>query len=137
MKKNELNLELFIKALTKKTNESEIEWTIVAKNFYSNLIDRTLDGAIIKDAYYSDGKTGRVVVGKYEKKVYYEEDEYYLDDFFFLTLTDDRFNSPTSFLKYDDEIESKYSFPLELSKLHRLIQINTNNVKERFKNFFD
>lgn len=136
MNKNDIDIKGFVKNLINKTNDSEINWNAVPKNYYSNLIDRTINGALIKDAYYYDGKTARVIVGKYESKVYYEEDEYYFDDHFFLTITDDKYNNPTTFLKSDSEIPFEFIFPLELSKLYRLIQINTNNIKNRLENFF-
>lgn len=133
---NKLDLEKFIQNMTDKTNKSEIEWHRVPFMYAGSIVDR-LSLENIRESFYSDGKTGRVVIGKYLTKIYYEDDEF-IEEHFFLTLTDTKFKNPITFSESDDEIPDSFnfSFPLALSKLHRLIQINTNDVKNRLDNFF-
>jgi len=133
---DKLNMREFTRVLTEKTNTLEIKWDNVPRRSYHKLLDRVIVDSIIKEPYFSDGKTGRVVIGKYQKKVYYEEEDYYLEDDFFITITNSEYESPTTFLKSDDDNSLGHSFVLSLSKLHRLIQINMNDIKNRLENWF-
>ncbi|MGE7185297.1 hypothetical protein ACQKKK_15195 [Peribacillus sp. NPDC006672] len=134
---NELDLREFVKNLTEKTKTSEIKWKKVSKSDYTKLLDRSITYSSIKDPFYSEGKNGIVIVGKYEKKVYYEEDQYYYEDCFFITISNHYFEERTSFLETDNENPLGFSFALTLSKLHRLIQLNTNDIKNRIDSWFD
>ncbi|GAM14681.1 hypothetical protein [Mesobacillus selenatarsenatis] len=130
-----LDLNEFVEKLVNATNTDKVKWQRVLKDKQMKLVDRSTNYTTIKDPFYSKNKQGEVVVvGKLEKKVYYEEDQYYYDDIYFLTFTDSFFNYPTTF---SDQAEVSLSFQIELGKLHRLIQIKTNKIKEKIDNWFD
>jgi hypothetical protein len=136
---DEINLEDFIEQLTNKTKNNEVDWKRVNKVFYSKLIDRSVTYSSIKDPFYitNDKLKSNVVIGKIEKKVYYEEDQYYFEDEFFITFTESDYTNPTTFLESEGKNSIQYSFSVALSKLHRLIQINHNDIKGKINNWFD
>lgn len=130
-----LDLTDFVNNLSAKTKSSEIQWKKVNKMFYDRIIDRPIPASDIRDCYYSDSPNGgRVVIGKFQNKKYVEEDEYYLEDHFFISITNGKFEDPTSFLESDDALG--FSFTIILSKLHRLIKLNINDIKNRIDNWF-
>lgn len=133
----DLDLKKFLQDLTEKTNQLEIEWKKAPKVYDYKFIDRPISDVSIKEPFYTDGKNARVIVGRYQNRIYYEEDEYYLEDHFFITITNTKFDHPVSFLEGDDEIPLGLNFALSVSKLHRLIQISSNDIKNRLDNFFD
>lgn len=134
---DDLDIKKFLETLSKKTMDSEIVWKKVPRGYYNNLIDRAQTDGHIRDCYFSDSKVGRIVVGKFRKKVYYEEDQYYNEDEFFITFTNFNYEDPTSILESDDDVSLNTPFSLLASKLHRLIQINTNDIKNKIENWFD
>ncbi|MCU4909768.1 hypothetical protein OB993_09775, partial [Bacillus cereus] len=67
---------------------------------------------------------------------YYSEDEYYIEDYFFLSITNSNFENPVTFTE-DDEVSKKVAFTLAISKLHRLIQLNAYDIKDRLDSWFD
>lgn len=134
---DEIDMRDFVNTLTEKTKNSEIAWKKVPKQFYNKLIDRPVTDSNIKDSFYSDSNNGRVVIGKFQRKVFYEDDLHFLEDHFFITITNNNFDDPTTFLETDEENPLGFSFTVLISKLHRLIQISTNDIKNRIQNWFD
>ncbi|WP_241475244.1 hypothetical protein [Priestia flexa] len=134
---NDIDIQSFVNNLTEKTKSLEIKWEKVPRVHYHKLIDRSIIYSNIKNPFYSQSKNGNVIIGKFDKKVYYEEDQYYYEDSFFITISNSTFGDVTTFLDNDDDNSLGFSFAVSLSKLHRLIQLNINDIKNRLDNWFD
>ncbi|HDR8072014.1 TPA: hypothetical protein QCY71_005048 [Bacillus cereus] len=142
MNMDKINVKSFIGNLTEKTKESNAKWGKVPILAYSKIIDRPMGDSKLKECYFTDSSDGltRIVIGKYQSKVYSDEYNFTLEDHFFITITDNKYQDPTTFSEIDDDewnYDSNYSFTLSLSKLYRMIQLQTNNIQHRLDNFFD
>ncbi|AJA21678.1 TPA: hypothetical protein ACR3Z0_000069 [Bacillus thuringiensis] len=133
---NNIDILGFIDNLEEKTKKNEVSWNLVSSHYFSKIFDRTITDGNIKGAFYADSPKGRVIIGKYQVRHYYSEDEYYIEDYFFLSITNSNFENPVTFTE-DDEVSKKVAFTLAISKLHRLIQLNAYDIKDRLDSWFD
>lgn len=133
---DDFKLKELIKKLTNGTKNSKVLWKKVPRVHYDSIIDRPIVDSQIKDSFYTDKNTSRIVVGKYQSKTYYNEDDYYLDDYYFLTMTDKHYDSTVTFLETDDG-EFGFAFTVALAKLHRLIQLNTYFVQDKIDDWLE
>ncbi|TGB05188.1 hypothetical protein [Halobacillus salinus] len=135
---NDIDLRDFLNKLTDKTRDKEVQWNKVLHKNYNKLLDRSISEGSIKDAYYTDSSTGgRVVIGKYKSRYYIDEDEFVYEDNYFVTLTDESYDTVISFLEGDGDNPLGFSYNLIVSKLHRIITLKANNVEFRINNWFD
>lgn len=134
---NSFDLLNFTKELSEKTKNGEIAWKTVNRTDYMKILDRPIVDATFKESYYSDHPKGRIVVGKYQQRVYNEHEDFFYEDHFFLTLTNETYNGVTSFLPEDNEFGFGYTFTVSLSKLYRLIQLDVNDIKNKINGWFN
>ncbi len=132
---DDLDLINFIRTFAERTKNGEGNWERVPKDKQFKVLDRAIVHSNIKDPFASQKDDGNmVIVGKYDRKVYYEEDQYFYEDVYFLTFTDNKFTNRTTF---SEAAELPLNFQVELGKLHRIIQLKTNNIKNKIDNWFN